>query len=429
MVPAPARMGLYYGWIVVGSVFVVMFFGAGTRFSFGAFYDALLEEFGWSRAALAGAASLNLILAGLVRPGVGLLVDRYGSKAVMLGGLGLAALALVLLSFASQLWHFYVLFTVMSLGYGAASPSTTVPLIANWFVRRRTTAQSLASAGSPMGELLVVPIMTAVLILADWRTAYRLLALFLVLLLIPTIAAIVRNRPEEMGVVADGDPAALRGSGPAAAASEFSMTLAQVARTPLFWQLAYGFFVCGFTMTFASTHFMAFAGDMGFEKMTASAALGLVGGTSILGTVGLGYLADRFSPKRFLALAYLLRGLAFLALWQTGGIDMLFVGVFLLGLSWGATVPLTSSCLAAACGRRYLGTIFGTMFAIMPIAAGTGAFLAGLIFDYTGSYGPALLLNGVLGLSAALVVSLMRASAPPALEAHVAPVGSAHARS
>ncbi|MBI4493203.1 MAG: MFS transporter [Chloroflexi bacterium] len=411
MLTEVGRRGLFYGWVVIGAVFMVTFFSAGTRYSFAAFYDTLLGEFGWSRSALAGAASLNLVLAGLSRPMLGAFVDRWGSKPVMLLGLGAAAVALVLLSFSSHLWQFYLLLSLMSVGYGAASSSTTVPLVSRWFVRRRATAQSVASAGFPLGELLVVPIVTAVLIFADWRTAYRLLAGFVALVVIPLVVVLVREDPAEVGLHADGEPVTPGAPAPGLA-SEPAVTLAQAVRTPLFWQLGFGFFACGFTMAFASTHFMAFADDLAIEKMTASLAMGLVGGVSILGTIGLGYLGDRFSAKAMLSLAYLFRGLAYFVLWQTHGADVLFVGALVLGLSWGATVPLTAACVTTAYGRKALGSIFGTMFAVMPVGSGLGAFLAGVVFDVTGHYSPALLLDGALGLAAAAIVFLARSPEP-----------------
>lgn len=398
---------LDYGWVIVGGVFLVLFMSSGTRFSFGAFYATLINEFGWSHAALAGAASLNMVLAGLARPAIGVVVDRVGSKPVMIAGLAMAAVSMLVLSFASELWQFYVLFSLMSVGYGAASPSTTVPLVTRWFSRRRATAQSVATAGGPTGELLIVPVITAVLVFADWHTAYRILAAMVAFVVIPIIVAIIREHPP---AAAANEASPNRGSHGRLRSDPdaIGMTFSEAIRLPVVWQLAFGFFVCGFTMTFASTHFMAFADDHGIAPVTASLALGFVGGVSILGTILMGFLGDRTSVKDVLALAYLIRGLAFFVLWQMAGVDLLFIGSLLLGLSWGATTPLTSTLVADVCGRRHLGTIFGTMFAIMPIGSGLGAFLAGAVFDLTGSYAPALLLNGVLGMTAAVIVFAAR---------------------
>lgn len=399
---------IYYGWVVIGTLFTVTLMSSGTRFSFGAFYDALLDDFGWSRSLLAGAASLNLILAGLVRPILGTFVDRFGSKEVLAAGLALAAISLVLLSFATSLWHFYLLFSLMSVGYAAASPATAVPLVSRWFVRQRATAQSIASTGSPTGELLVVPILTAVLLLTDWQTAYRILAVGIGLLLLPCALVLVRNDPSELGLMPDND-----GIQEVASKSQVDlpgMSLNEALRSPLFWQLGFGFFVCGFTMTFASTHFMVFAGDLGIKKMTVSFAMAMIGGVSIVATVLFGYFGDRLPRKNLLAAVYFLRGAAFFVLWTTHEEYALFLGAFLLGLSWGATTPLTSACVSDAYGQRNLGSIFGTMFAIMPIGAGLGAYLAAAIFDVSGSYGPALLLDGILGCLAALTIYRIKTS-------------------
>lgn len=403
-----ARWGVFYGWVVIGTIFMVTFVSSGTRFSFGAFYDALLDEFGWERALLAGAASLNLILAGASRPLFGYLVDKIGTKIVLVSGLSLAALCMLLLSYASELWHFYVLFTVMSIGYGAASPATAVPLVSRWFVKKRATAQSVASSGGPTGELLVVPVLTAILLLTDWHTAYRVIAAVVAVVLIPMALVLVRDHPVEVGLGADNDPMAEGASRNWRKIIEPGISFRQALALPIYWQMSFGLFVCGFTMTFAATHFMLFAGDERIHPMTASYAMGMIGGVSILSTIGLGYLGDRLSRKHLLALVYLVRGLAFLMLWLVPHAEhhelAFFSGAFLLGLSWGSTTPLTSACIADACGQRNLGTIFGSMFAVMPVGSGLGAFLAAVIFDATGTYGAALLFDALLGALAAVAI-------------------------
>ncbi len=398
---------LYYGWVVIGTLFTVTLVSTGTRFSFAAFYTAILDDFDWSRAVLAGAASITLILAGAVRPLLGVLVDRYTSKKVLMGGLLLASFSLFLLSNASELWHFYVLFAMMSLGYAAASPVTAVPLVSRWFVKRRAIAQSIAGTGGPTGELAMVPILTAILLLTDWQTAYRILAVIVLMVLLPATFLLIRNDPADVGQAPDNDPEAEQAR-QRSGVDQQGMTLRQAMRTRMFWQLGFGFLACGFTMSFANTHFMAFAGDMAIEPMTASFAMGAIGGMSIIASISIGHLADRYSAKKLLALVYAIRGLAFFMFWliphTDHRIDTLFVGVLLLGLSWGSTTSLTWVCIADVCGKKNLGSISSTMFAIMPLGSGVGAFLAALTFDFTGSYAPMLLVYFIMGTAAAIVI-------------------------
>src|SRR5205085_5261429 len=145
-----------------------------------------------------------------------------------------------------------------------------------------------------------------------------------------------------------------------------------------FWRLSFGFLVCGFTMSFASTHFVPFAMEMDFEPVVAAGALGLVGGFGILGSLGSGFLADRLGRKNVLATVYFLRGSAFVVLMYAHHNPLaLYLGALLLGISWTSTTPLTSSITADRCGLTSLGTIFGTMWTVMPIGSALGASLAG----------------------------------------------------
>ena len=157
-------------------------------------------------------------------------------------------------------------------------------------------------------------------------------------------------------------------------------------------------------MSFASTHFVPFAMDMGFEQMAAANALGIVGACSLGGGLTAGFLADRFSRKNVLATVYLLRGLAFAVLLQATDLPTLYLGSFLLGISWTSTGALTSAITADRCGLKHLGTIYGTMFTIMPIGSGIGAYLSGWIYEARHGYELSLILSCLIGLLAAVVV-------------------------
>jgi MFS family permease len=157
-------------------------------------------------------------------------------------------------------------------------------------------------------------------------------------------------------------------------------------------------------MSFANTHFVPFAMDMGIEQMAAATALGIVGGCSLVGGLTSGFLGDRFSRKNVLATVYLLRGLAFVVLLQARDLPTLYLGSFLLGISWTSTGPLTSAITADKDGLKNLGSIFGTLYTIMPIGSGIGAYLGGVIYETRHGYELSLILSAAIGLIAAAVV-------------------------
>ncbi len=249
---------------------------------------------------------------------------------------------------------------------------------------------------------MTVPLAMLAVLFLGWDSAFRLIAGFMVLIVLPVGWVLLHNRPEDRGLRPYGAEAASAVSARGEPAP--TLTLREAARSADFWRLGFGFFVCGFTMSFASTHFVPFAMDMGIEPMAAANALGLVGGCSIVGGLTAGFLADRYRRKNVLAVVYLLRGLAFVVLLEARDLPTLYLGSFLLGISWTATGPLTSAITADRCGLRHLGSIFGTMYMIMPIGSAIGAFLGGVVYESAGAYDITLVASAVGGLLAAVVV-------------------------
>ncbi len=394
---------IYYGWIMLFAIVLMTFASSGSRFSFGVFVQPMSDAFGWDRAQLALAASLNLLMAGFLRPVAGILADRLGSKIVVLSGVATAAFALVLTSMTRELWQFYLAYGVLlAIGYACASPVTVTTLVSHWFVKRRSLAMSVGSIGTSLGELVTVPLAMLAVLYTGWDAAFRIIAGFMLLIVLPVGVLLLANRPSDRGLEPYGadepHPGRSRGaSGP-------SQTLGEAIRGTEFWRLGFGFFVCGFTMSFASIHFVPFAMEMGFEPMVAANALGMVGAFSIMGGLTAGYLGDRFSRKNVLATVYLLRGLAFVVLMEAHDLPLLYLGSFLLGISWTSTSPLTSAITADRCGLRNLGSIFGTMFTIMPIGSAVGAYLGGYLYESAHGYHWTLALSAASGLLAAIVV-------------------------
>lgn len=394
---------VYYGWVMLFAIALMTFASSGSRFSFSAFLIPISEDLHWGRDQLALAASMNLILAGLLRPVVGILADRLGAKILAMTGVFLGGTALTLTSFTTELWQFYLAYGVLlAIGYACASPVTITTLVGHWFVKRRSLAMSIGSMGTSLGELVTVQLAVVALMMVGWENAFRVIAGFMLLIVLPVGFVLLRNKPSDMGLEpyghVPGQSNARNGAGGPA------LTLREAARTVDFWRLSLGFFACGFTMSFASTHFVPFAMDMGFEPMVAANALGMVGLFSLCGGLTAGYLGDRFSRKNVLATVYLLRGLSFAVLLQATDLPTLYLGAFLLGISWTSTGPLTSAITADRCGLKYLGTIYGTMYTIMPIGTGIGAYLGGVIYEARHGYELSLIVSAAVGLIAAVAV-------------------------
>lgn len=398
--------GIYRGWIVVIAVMITLAIASGGRFLFGIVLKPVSEEFGWGRAELALAVTISVIALSILQPIIGYLVDRFGSRRILIAGVITTSLAMVPMTMATSLWQIYLFYGLLAaFGFAATSPVNTTALVNGWFEKRRGLALSMATSGAAYGQLLVVPIATAIMLGWGWRATYLVIAGTLLVLVLPMVMLFVRDSPARQLAMAT------RGS--SSDASE-RVTIKQAIRTLPYWQLSFGMFVCGFTMGFTSVHMIPYLTDMPEHsshtmQTTASFALAVVGGCSILGAIVIGFLSDRKGHRQMLALTYFLRGLAFLVLIAVGSfIPGIFLAAVILGISWTSTTPLASAISADIYGRASLGTIFGFIFTAMNVGSGVGAWLAGLDRDLVGNYNASLIANVIMGFAAAVVTLSIR---------------------
>jgi MFS family permease len=380
-----------YAWVVVSVLAVTLTIASGARFLFGVVLKPVSEEFGWDRAQLTGAVLLAMVVLSICQPVIGILVDRVGPKKILVTGLALLGVSLIPFSYVTNLWQVYLLYGfLMSFGLAAASPVLATSLVGRWFTRKRGLAMSMATSGSAFGQLLIVPLAAWIMLMTSWQTAYRVLAVALLLVALPLSAIFLRDAPRA-GNAGTPQP-------------EEGLTLRDAIAHPPFWILAFGFIVCGWTMAFPNTHFLAYADDMGMSVLHAANTVSVTAVFSVLGSVLLGLAADRYPRTAVLALTYGLRGLAFLLLVFLPAGNLLYVYGLVLGISWTATTPLTAAIAADQYGPKHLGVIFGSMFTFMNLGFGFGSVLDGIVFETTGGYTSALLLNVVLGVAAAALL-------------------------
>jgi MFS family permease len=413
--------GVYYGWLIVATVTLMLAVTSGGRFVFGVVLKPVSDEFGWSRTDLATAVTINVILLSILQPIIGLAVSRWGSRRILLLGVVATAVMMVPLSLSTHLWQIYVFYGIVAaFAFAATSPVNVTALVSGWFTKRRGLALSIATSGSAIGQLAIVPLATWIMVTWSWRTSYWVLAGVALLAMLPLGWLLVRDAPpgttDDPDTPPDNAPA-VRNKSPVAGCAPVALPVVSIGRairTPAYWQLSFGFFVCGYTMSFTSVHMIPYMLDMSehsFHTMetVASTTLSVVGGCSILGAVVIGLLADRIGRKPMLATTYFLRGLAFLMLVLAGpNLVGIFLAAIVLGVSWTSTTPLTSAISADMYGRHSLAGIFGFMFSTMNIGSAAGAWLAARDYDITGNYHLSLIVNAFLGFAAAAVVQAVR---------------------
>jgi MFS family permease len=394
---------VHYAWVVLGVLVVIMIAAGGLRSTFGVFIKPMETELGWSRTSLSIAAALSLLLYGAVAPLAGRMADLWGARGVFTASLGLMALGALASALVTQLWHLYLASGVlMALGAGGATLTAAVPLLARWFDTHRGLVMGIAGAAMSAGQLVVIPLATWLTLTVGWRQSYVWLGLGLVVLILPLGAALLRNDPRDKGVEPYGATRAARRPDGAASSGDARISLTEAIHVPAFWLLVVSYFICGYTSGgLVGTHLIPHAVEHGFTEMAAAQALGVMGATSILGTIASGWICDRFGRKGPLAWYYLLRGLSLLFLLAVWDVATLHLFAAILGLNWFSTVPPTTTLTANIFGRNSVGELSGWIFLSHQAGAALAASVGGWIHDWTGSYAWAFISAALLAFAAA----------------------------
>lgn len=408
-VVAPAQGKFHYAWIVGAITFLAILAGSGVRSTFGVFIKPIEKEMGWDRAAISVAASFSLFLQGAVGPLIGKLVDRFGPRKMLCGGILLLAAGAYASSQVTRLWQLYLASGVLvPLGAGGGAVVTASAVAARWFEKGRGLFLGMSAAGLSAGQLVFLPASMALTVAYGWRQTYSFMALFLIVVIVPLIAWLIRDDPEEVGLQRYGAGETER-RGKADVSLRAERTSIRLAiRTRSFWLLAGAYFVCGYTTSgVVGTHLIPHALEQGVPEMAAAGALGLMGGMNVVGTLASGYICDRYGARLPLALYYFLRGASLVFLIWVHDIFTLQIFAILFGLNYISTVPPTSTLVADFFGRLSVGVIVGWVFLSHQVGAAVGSYVGGIVHNLTGGYELAFLSGGILGfVASALVLAL-----------------------
>ena len=398
--------GVYYGWVVVASTFLVALTTAGAMGLAGALIRPLQHEFGWSEAQISGALAVRILLFGLMAPFSAALIDRFGLKRVILSALALIAFGLVGAMFMTQLWQLFVLWgVVVGLGTGMTAMVMGAIVATRWFEQRRGLVTGVLSASTATGQLAFLPLATWFEAHYGWRWAIAP-TLFGLAVAGAGVIAFMSDRPADLGLAPFGARAIAPPPPPHPGFWSPIAALRECSVVPAFWILAGSFFVCGLsTNGLIQTHFISYCGDLGVSAITAASVLAMMGVFDFFGTIGSGWLSDRVDNRALLFMYYGLRGLSLIYL-PGSSFSMGSLSVFALfyGLDWIATVPPTVKLTATTFGANRAGVTFGWIFAAHQLGAATAAYGGGLTRTLFGVYTPAFYVAGVACLGAAMAV-------------------------
>ena len=427
------RPGVYYGWYVVAAAMFIAAVTTGARNGFGVFVIPMSDAFDWNRTTISVAAGIGWLMNGITQPFMGHLFDKFNSRRVILISLLIAGIATAGLSLTFHYLFLIFLFSfVLSTAMSGASIGTLGPLLARWFMKRRTTVLGLVASGTSLGGLILIPFSAYLVELFNWRVSWIALGIIVTFVALPLGFLFLRNSPAQMGLQPDGAPDPSTGATdtpPERRRGLFEVDQWwQSFRSPPIWNLSAAYTVCGVTVGLISVHFVPYAEEqIGISPTLAGLIFGILTGLNVLGAIGGGWLADRFGRKNVLGTVYFVRGIAYLTLiggllsvqaifvgggeigyggvnitadpaetfrvdqftipfLGSPGVTSLWVFAILAGFSWIASVPITTSLTAEVYGLRALATISGISFLCHQIGAFVSIILGGILYDLTGSY-------------------------------------------
>ncbi|QIR40707.1 MFS transporter [Tolypothrix sp. PCC 7910] len=404
-----ARRSVHYGWFVAGLTFLALLVAAGIRSAPGVLIVPLEHEFGWSRATISLAISLNLVLYGLIGPFAAAFMERIGVRRTMVLALTAIAIGVGLTTFMSASWQLVLLWgIIVGSGSGAIALVLGAVVVNRWFSERRGLVLGVLTASTATGQLIFLPILASLVERFGWRAASLSLA-GIALVITPAIALFMRDRPAEIGLRPFGDRSNTEEVLPPKVNSIASTLrkLWQGAKSLDFWLLFGSFFICGAsTNGLIGTHLIPACIDHGIPEVKAAGLLAIMGIFDFCGTTISGWLSDKYNNRYLLCWYYGLRGLSLIFLPFSFNFSFYGLSVFAVfyGLDWIATVPPTVRLVSNIFGKENVGVMFGWIVAGHQLGAATAAFGAGVLRTLLGSYFHAFILSGVLCLIAAVLV-------------------------
>ncbi len=410
---------IHYGWVVVAVTFLVMLVTAGAIGAPGVFIGPLEKEFGWRTDEISGALAVRFALFGLMGPFAAAFMNRFGVRRVVLTALTMIASALIVSLYMGQVWELVLLWgVVVRIGTGLMAMVLGATVAMRWFSARRGLVLGLLTASTASGQLVFLPALAKLTELYGWRPALLLVCGAIALAAL-AVLTLMRERPADVDLPLYGERDVTRHV-PAVGSFGASLIapvriLGEAARSGVFWVLFGTFFICGLsTSGLIQTHFIPLCGDYGFAATSAAGILALIGVFDFFGTLGSGWLSDRFDSRWLLFWYYGLRGLSLIYLpYSDFTVVGLTVFAMFYGLDWVATVPPTVKLTAERFGDGKANVVFGWIFAGHQLGAASAAYGAGLTRTVYETYLPAFFVAGALCIVAALAFAGLRAIEGP----------------
>ncbi len=407
---------MFYGWIIVTAALFVNGLSSGPVWSgVGVWIKALELQFGWSRAQLTGAFSMAQLEGSIIGPLMGYLIDRLGSRRMVLIGMIITGLGFLLFSRTTNIYIFYLSYGLIMLGTAAGTWLPYMTVVNRWFVRKRGMAMAIAAEGSPLGGLVLVPILAWAITPGNhgWSVTAQWIGVVFLCLAWP-MSRLVRERPEDYGLLPDGDPPtqtvreAARRVGRAAPSDELNFTARQAVRTHAFWLITFGHACSTILFATLTVHLVPMLTDQGLSLQSAAYVFSVVMGSAAIFQLIGGYVGDRIPINRAIAIFGFIQAGGFLMAVLVDSFQMAMLFAVTFGAGFGGRNPLTTAIRGDYFGKNAFATITGISSAPMYAFMLAAPLFAAFLFDSTGSYTLAFLIIGGLGMMSGVLFMLAK---------------------
>ena len=416
------RPPLFYGWYVLTATFFILFLAQGARTVIGVMFKPVIAELSLSRSALSLAALVNMAVFAGTLTLIGKYYDRYGARHVIIFSSLFLAAGYIGISGVHSIWSFILLYGILAaVGFGGTSVPLCAALVSKWFHRYRGLVVSVAIAGGCLGQYVLVPTASWLVLNQGWRVSFAVFGSAVLAINLLLAYFLIREKPEDLNLEPYGYAASPGGgTAPGPCFERSDLRLADAMRTPSFWFYLIVMFVCGGGDYLVITHLVPMVSDTGIPALTAARMLGWAGFFSFIGVLITGPATDRFGNKMPVALTFLLRAVIFVMVYKYQTVGSYYIFAFAFGFTMLVTAPVTTTLMGKLYGFTHIGLITGFITTVHHFSGGLWAYLGGVIYDASGSYLPAFGISAVMSAIACGCAMMIdeRRHAVPAQKRH-----------
>ncbi|SMO88361.1 MFS transporter [Melghirimyces algeriensis] len=392
----------FLGSKIVWVTFLTLMGAFGLNLTAGQFFSPLNDTYGWGLPILSLAVSVNMITWGIFQPIMGRLIDRFGPKSVIAGSASLMGFAFLLSATITEVWQFFLYYGILTaIGFAGCGSMANSVLVSRWYVKKRAKMLTRSSMGMNIGQLVLLPLTGFLIANSGFRTAFVVLGLIMLIIVVPIVLFVVKNNPNDVGQMPDGDTTSVF-------TATKSASLTEALQSREFWIATLGFATCGFTLYFVTMHLPNFSVDLGGGKSLGGQLLGIAALASAVSMWITGQLTRVMGKKNLLVILYIIRFSAFMWLAVSPGIWQLYVFAVVYGSSSMPIIPLVTGMIGDRFGKNAMGSILGFSWFIHQAFAALGVFLGGYLRSVTGDYTSGFWMGAFLLAFGAVLTTMMK---------------------